>query len=78
MDINAYRLLHYTAIILKSGRMWEIVSILYYRILLIFKPFNDEASVRIGLGPAYPFIERLISYGYNNFIAWALNPLKTP
>ena len=78
MDINAYRLPQYTAIVSKCGRMWEIVSILYYRILLIFKLSNYEATPNIGFNPAYPFIERLISYGYNNFIAWALNPLKTP
>lgn len=78
MTKNAYRLCAHIDLVSYCGRMWEIVSILYYRILLIFKPFNGEASVRIGLGPAYPFIERLISYGYNNFIAWALNPLKTP
>jgi hypothetical protein len=45
--INAYMLPNNTAIIFKSGRMWEIVSIPHYRILLIFKLLNIEAIVNI-------------------------------
>jgi len=67
-----------TAIVSNSGRKWLYISIPYYRTLPIFKLFNYEASVRIGLGPAYPLIERLIIYGCNNFTTWVSNPLKTP
>ncbi len=52
MDINAYMLLHSIATLLYCVVWWDFVSILYYGILTIFKLFNFEASVRIGLGPA--------------------------
>lgn len=77
MDINAYRLLYNTAIVSKCGSLWPNISIPYYGILLIFKLSNYEATPNIGFNPALMIIEELISYGYNNSIAWALNPLKT-
>ena len=78
MDINAYMLLHSIATLLYCVVWWDFVSFPYYPILPIFKPFNFEATLNIGFNPAYPFIERLILYGCNNFTTWVSNPLKTP